>query len=357
MADDQRSRSFVAANRFKVERSSPKSPSRSPRRLNSSSSNKRKNDHDDERSRSSRSSRSSANRRSASPSPRNYKRLHSGEPQYARKLDSEDDSEDGEDGEFDKAPPADHSYSDDRWVSSYRNGGLAAAKYPNDSQGDSANNYLFNSFKTLVKANKLYIDTDDVVAIFVCNLMSSTQDVFLYSNHSKLLVQPNKNFVNTSICLAVTSKGCKFKPAFLRKQVEGSPLVNEQLVQMENWYEWLQNVFKSELETNAIHGAICVTENEDLYQDEKTRELFGQMDCQLVLVPNSLAVRCDPFEHSILLALNGLMNSLLHDPTSSNKQCPTSLAESLAFFENAWDRLSDDEIRNAFNSTIMKMFD
>ena len=262
----------------------------------------------------------------------------------------------GEDGEYDEPPMVDHSSDGDRWVSSYRNGG--PDNHPSDTRDSLANNYLFNSFKTLLRAKKMFIDTDDVVAIFVCNLMSSTQDIFLYPNHSKFLVQPNasKNCLNTSMCLAVTSKGCKFKPAFVLNHVDvkGRSLASQrQLAHVQNRHEWLQNVFKPELETNAIHSAICVTENEDLYQDEKTRELFGQMDCELIVVPNSLALRCDPFQHSILLALNGILHDLY---LTSNKRFPTSLAESLTFFEKAWHRLSYDEIRNAFNSTIMKAF-
>ena len=243
------------------------------------------------------------------------------------------------------------------WVSSYMRGAADTTSSTNDSRGRLEGSYIFNAFKTLLRAKKTFLDTEHVVSIFVCNLMSSTQDIFLYPDHKfDENRDSTKTCLKTPVCLAITSSGCKFRPAFLLNHVNlsgRSLTAKRQMVHVQSRREWLETVFKPEMETNMIYNAICLTENADLYLDKETCGLLEQLNCEVIVVPSSLALNVSPFQHSILLALNGIMHDIY---LNSNKQFPTNLNESLSFMEKAWDRLSAAEIRNAFNSTVMGTF-
>ena len=195
-----------------------------------------------------------------------------------------------------------------------------------------------------------------MVSIFVCNLMSSTQDIFLYpsSKFRDERAVPG-NCLNIPIWLAITSSGFKFRPAFQLNYVTASlPLAPKRHVaHVEDRRHWLETVLKPEMETNMIYSAVCLTETDDFYMDAEASAMLESLKCEMIVIPGSLATNISPFQHSILLALNGILHDLY---LTSNKKFPTSLDQSLQYLEKAWERLSAGEIQNAFNSTILEAF-
>ena len=299
-------------------------------------------------------SRKGSSRRSRSPARGDRKRVHidRGRPdeQHAKNSIFDDNLGSGEDEASADRP------TEGRWISTYINNAAEVSKSTVDNRDSLTNSYIFDAFKTLLKAKKTFINAEHVVSIFICNLMANGQDVFLYPNRSKFGKECDRqgNCLDISLCLTITSNGCKFRPAFLLDEInlKDRPS-NQNVVLVESKRDYLKSVFKRGMEMNMIYRAVCLAEDEELYLDKEAYDLFDKLNCELIMIPGSLACQISPFQHSILLALNGIMHDLY---LSSNKQFPTSLNEALYFFEAAWERLSSVEIQNAFNSTISDAF-
>lgn len=209
-------------------------------------------------------------------------------------------------------------------------------------------NFILNSFKTLLKAKKFYMDTDHLVSVISCTLICTADDIFLYTHHSSYFDERAipKHSMNIKMILSCTSSGIKFKPLFLLNHINlPRPLPHKnKLVHLLDKKKWIDDVFQQEIEKNMIHNCICLTENADFFTDGEIREKFEQLNAEIIVIPNSIAQNLSPFQHSIFLTLNGY----LHMSYVKNKRIPNTLNTSLKAFEEAWDQLSENEIENAF---------
>lgn len=235
-----------------------------------------------------------------------------------------------------------------KWVSTY---------LESTAGGQTSDNFIFNSFKTLLNTKKRFIETENLISIIECNLVSSATDIYLHTNHSRYNDERalNKNGLNIKMLLACTSTGLKFKPAFMLSNlsISGPLIKNENTEHVTNLNEWLEPMFKCEMEKNLIYNCVCLTENEHFYKNDELRAKFNQLNCELIVIPNSLSLRLSPYQHSLLLTLNGL----LHKNYIDSKQFPLNLDQTMQSFLEAWLKLSESDILNAFQGILNTCLD
>lgn len=228
-----------------------------------------------------------------------------------------------------------------KWVSTYL-----------DSTADNqkSDNFIFNSFKSLLNIKKRFIETENLISIIECNLVSNATDIYLYTSQRNDERSLSKDGLNIRMLLACTSTGLKFKPAFMLDNLKlSSPLIkNENIEHVTSLNEWLEPVFKCEMKKNLINDGLCLTGSEHFIADAELSEKFYQLNCVLIVIPNSLKLRLSPFQHSLLSTLNGL----LHKNHIESKQFPLTLDESIQSFLTAWSKLSKNDILNAFQGIV-----
>lgn len=298
------------------------------------------------------SNRSIQNQKSSSKeADSNGKNLENSDPLHEDVSDEEDYSDFIESDNENKMEEDEenHEESDDLaidWISRYL---CKSTTLTNDDANNFLSSPIFNQFKILFKAKKVLARKDNLLSILICNLVNTADDIYLHANPGKYNMSEEsvkKECLNVSILLAITSNGIKFKPAFvLNHSPVNHSLISDNVEHVQNITDWVDKIFESELKSNKIDQSICLTENDDFYENNEVKERFDRCDCDFAVLPDSIAQEISPFQHLILPFLNGHLHQLYLE----NKTFPTTLQLTIECLSNAWNRLNADEIKQAFH--------